>query len=69
MKATANNSITAPPAELALHLRLKSAGMVLRRTGNDQYCLTWRHQLIISDLSLLQAALFVHRALDREVRS
>jgi hypothetical protein len=52
--------------ELALHIRLKAAGMRLERVSNDSYRILWRrHQLVVSDLTLLQAALFVHRALDR----
>jgi len=40
--------------------------MRLERVSNDQYRILWRrHQLVISDLTLLQAALFVHRALSQ----
>jgi hypothetical protein len=52
--------------ELALHIRLKAAGMRLERVSNDSYRIVWRrHQMVVSDLTLLQAAMFVHRSLDR----
>jgi hypothetical protein len=56
-----------PPAtsEKSLHERLKVAGMRLQRTGNDRYTINWLHQIVVSDLTLLQAAMFVHRSLDR----
>lgn len=55
-----------PPAEPALQARLKTAGMRLERASNNKYRILWRrHQMIVSDLTLLEAALFVHRALDR----
>ena len=52
--------------ELALHIRLKAAGMRLERVSNDSYRILWRrHQLVVSDLTLLQAAMFIDRALVR----
>jgi hypothetical protein len=39
--------------------------MQLRHTGSDDYQIIWRHQMVVSDLTLLQAAMFIHRALDR----
>ena len=58
------SSITAP--ELALHLRLKNAGMRLERMGRNHYRIVWKqHQLVVSDLTLLEAALFIDRALVR----
>ncbi len=64
--AQVNSENSIPTPELALHLRLKAAGMRLERVSNDQYRILWRrHQLVISDLTLLQAALFVHRALSQ----
>jgi hypothetical protein len=58
---------TAPESspEPALHARLKTAGMRLIRRSNDNYQIVWRHQMVVSDLTLLQAAMFIHRALDR----
>jgi hypothetical protein len=66
-QVTSENSTTAPHGahEPALHARLKTAGMRLQRTGNDSYTVVWRHQMVVSDLTLLQAAMFIHRALDR----
>jgi hypothetical protein len=63
-RKTAPESSLAMP-ELALHLRLKTAGMRLQRVSNDSYTVIWRHQMVVRDLTLLEAALFVHRALDR----
>jgi len=58
------SSITAP--ELALHLRLKNAGMRLERMDRNHYRIVWKqHQLVVSDLTLLEAALFIDRALVR----
>jgi hypothetical protein len=51
--------------ELALHEQLKAAGMRLQRAGNDRYTLIWRRQMVVSDLTLLQAAMFIDRALVR----
>jgi hypothetical protein len=52
--------------EQALHLRIKAAGMRLERVSNDSYRILWRrHQLVVSDLTLLQAAMFIDRALVR----
>jgi len=52
--------------EPALHLRLKAAGMRLERVSNDNYRILWRrHALVVSDLTLLQAAMFIDRALVR----
>ena len=39
--------------------------MRLQRTGNDSYTVVWRHQMVVSDLALLEAALFIDRALVR----
>jgi hypothetical protein len=61
----APESLLTTTPELALHLRLKAAGMRLQHLSNDSYTVIWRHQMVVSDLTLLQAALFVHRALDR----
>ena len=61
---TPESSITAP--ELALHLRLKNAGMRLERMGRNHYRIVWKqHQMVVSDLTLLEAALFIDRALVR----
>jgi hypothetical protein len=57
------SSLTMP--EQALHARLKTAGMRLQRVSNDSYTVIWQHQMVVSDLTLLEMALFVHRALDR----
>ena len=52
--------------EPALHLRLKAAGMRLERVSTDSYRILWRrHALVVSDLTLLQAAMFIDRALVR----
>ena len=40
--------------------------MRLERVSNDSYRILWRrHQLVVSDLTLLQAAMFIDRALVR----
>lgn len=52
--------------EQALHLRIKAAGMRLERVSTDSYRILWRrHALVVSDLTLLEAALFIDRALVR----
>jgi hypothetical protein len=61
------SSLTTP--ELALHEQLKAAGMRLRRTGPDDYQIIWENQMVVSDLTLLQAAMFIDRALRSAVRS
>lgn len=64
----ANSVLSTPPinmSAIALHLRLKAAGMRLQRTGNDRYTINWRYQMVVSDLTLLQAAMFIDRALVR----
>jgi hypothetical protein len=64
----ANCMLSMPPTNMsaiALHLRLKTAGMRLQRVSNDSYTVIWQHQMVVSDLTLLEMALFVHRALDR----
>ena len=60
---TPESSLT--PHDQSLQARVKAAGMRLQRVSNDSYVIIWRHQMVVSDLTLLQAALFVHRALDR----
>jgi hypothetical protein len=50
---------------IALPLRLKTAGMRLQRVDNDSYTVIWRHQMVVSDLTLLEAATFIDRALVR----
>jgi hypothetical protein len=64
-KAAPSTSTPAPPAEQSLHAQLKAAGMRLRRTGSDDYQIVWKHQMVVSDLTLLQAAMFIDRALVR----
>ena len=64
----ANSVHSTPPTNMsaiALHLRLKAAGMLLRRTGPDDYQIVWKNQMVVSDLTLLQAAMFIDRALVR----
>jgi hypothetical protein len=65
----ADSVLSTPPinmSAIALHLRLKAAGMRLERVSNDSYRILWRrHQLVVSDLTLLQAAMFIDRALVR----
>ena len=70
---TQANSVLSTPRETAsesspepaLHLRLKTAGMRLQRVDNDSYTVIWRHQMVVSDLTLLEAAMFIDRALVR----
>jgi len=61
------SSLTMP--EQALHLRLKAAGMCLDRIDRDHYRINWRNQTVASGLTLLGAARFIDRALNREARS
>jgi hypothetical protein len=64
-QVNSENSRLAPPCELALHERLKAAGMRLQRVSNDRYEIVWRHQRVCSGLTLLGAAKFIDRALNR----
>jgi hypothetical protein len=58
--------ITAPEiCEQALHERLKAAGMRLQRVSNDRYLILWHHQCLARDLTLLEAARLIDRALVR----
>jgi hypothetical protein len=52
-------------SEIALHTRLKDAGMRLHRVSNDHYSIVWRHQEVCRGLTLLAAAKFIDRALSR----
>jgi hypothetical protein len=66
--AQADCVLSTPPTNMsaiALHLRLKTAGMRLQRVDNDSYTVIWRHQMVVSDLTLLEAATFIDRALVR----
>jgi hypothetical protein len=61
------SSLTMP--EQALHEQLKAAGMRLERIDRDHYQIIWRSQNVASGLTLLGAARFIDRALNREARS
>ena len=63
--------ITAPESspEQALHEQLKAAGMRLDRIDRNHYRINWRNQTVASGLTLLGAARFIDRALNREARS
>jgi hypothetical protein len=44
--------------------RLKAAGIRLQRVSNNRFRIIWRrHQLTVDDLTLLEAALFIDRAI------
>ncbi len=60
------SSLTTP--ERALHL-LHRAGMRLERIDRNHYRIIWRHQIVASGLTLLGAAKFIDRALNRRARS
>ena len=45
--------------------RLKAAGMRLQRVSNDRYLILWHHQCLARDLTLLEAARLIDRALVR----
>jgi hypothetical protein len=64
-KAATTNSISTPPHEQSLQARVKAAGMRLQRVSNDRYEIVWRHQSVCSGLTLLGAAKFIDRALNR----
>jgi hypothetical protein len=64
-KAATINSISASPDEQSLQSRVKAAGMRLQRVSNDRYEIVWRHQCVAGGLSLLGAARFIDRALNR----
>ena len=52
----------------ALHEQLKAAGMRLHAQGNRSpcmYAILWRRQCVVRDLTLLEAARFIDRALNR----
>jgi hypothetical protein len=59
------SSLTTP--EQSLHARLKAAGMrlVAQSGGPDRYLILWRHQCVVRDLTLLEAARFIDHALVR----
>jgi hypothetical protein len=57
------SSLTMPAQ--SLQSRVKAAGMRLQRVDNNRYTLIWRHQMVVSDLTLLEAAMFIDRALVR----
>jgi hypothetical protein len=61
------SSLTMP--EQALHEQLKAAGMRLDRIDRNHYRINWRNQTVASGLTLLGAARFIDRALNREARS
>jgi hypothetical protein len=50
-----------------LHDRLKMAGLrlVAQSSGGDRYLILWRHQCVVRDLTLIEAARFIDRALSR----
>jgi hypothetical protein len=50
---------------IALHEQIKTAGMRLQPCGNTHYAIIWRHQCVVRDLTLLEAARFIDRALSR----
>jgi hypothetical protein len=62
---------TAPESspEQALHEQLHPAGMRLQHLDRNHYSIIWRHQTVASGLTLLGAARFIDRALNREARS
>jgi hypothetical protein len=51
----------------ALHGQLRNAGMqLMRQSGTaDLYCILWHRTCVIRDLTLVEAAKFVDRALRR----
>jgi hypothetical protein len=55
--------------EQALHEQLKAAGMRLERIDCNHYRINWRNQAVASGLTLLGAARFIDRALNRGERS
>jgi hypothetical protein len=62
-----DSSLTTP--EQALHEQLKAAGMRLERIDCNYCRINWRNQTVASGLTLLGAARFIDRALNREARS
>jgi len=68
-QADSNNSTTAPSRRgvSALHGQLRNAGMQLVRQSGapDKYMILWHRTCVIRDLSLIEAARFVDRALVR----
>jgi hypothetical protein len=61
---TPKSSLTIPKA---LHDRLKAAGLrlIAQSGGGDRYLILWRHQCVVRDLTLLEAARFIDQALSR----
>jgi hypothetical protein len=63
VQAVATLSTSAP----ALQERLKTAGMrlVAQSGGRGLYLILWRHQCVVRDVTLIDAARFIDRALGR----
>ena len=51
----------------ALQEQLKAAGMrlVAQSGGRDRYLILWKHQAVARDMTLIEAARFINRALVR----
>ena len=64
-QANADNTTNAPTSELGLQQQLKAAGMRLQRLDNDHYSILFRNQEVCRGLSLLGAARFIDKALNR----
>jgi hypothetical protein len=63
-----NTPKTSLTTSKALHDRLKTAGLRLvaqSSGGGDRYLILWRHQCVVRDLTLIEAARFIDRALSR----
>jgi hypothetical protein len=73
--AKADSVLSTPPTNTpksslaipkALHDRLKAAGLrLIAQSGGDRYLILWRHQCVVRDLTLLEAARFIDQALSR----
>lgn len=62
---TSTPAIDHPPTEQAIHLRLKAAGLRLERVSNDRYLIISHRQCLAQDLTLLEVAHLIDRALVR----
>lgn len=67
--ATHSTSTPAPSRRgvLALQEQLIAAGMrlVAQSGGPDRYLILWKHQAVARDMTLIEAARFIDRALRR----